>query len=215
MGNAGQNVTSAWNERRRMIRLRRRKENLTFWGEFKIIPRWLIWTVLALYLFAQGIALFVNLDPLHVVHPGESIFPPELSPWPVLASLALAGIVTAASLTFAAMIFLTAYVYQDANRRGMNAAVWMLICIVFFPAYLVLGFIIYLLVREPLPYPCPRCGTSVGARMNFCPNCRCDLRPTCPACKREILETDRYCASCGTPLTPAANAETSNAPTAA
>jgi hypothetical protein len=211
MASVEQNVTSAWNERMRLIRLRRRKESLTFWGEFKIIPRWLVWTVLVLFLIAQGSALWANLDPLHLVHPNEPMFPPELSRWPPLASLALAGVVALVSLVFASMIFLTAYVYQDAKRRGMNAAVWMLVCIVFFPAYLVLGFIIYLLVREPLPYPCPQCGTSVGARMNFCPSCRCDLRPTCPTCKREVLETDRYCASCGTSLAPAAVGDTSSA----
>jgi hypothetical protein len=215
MGSVEQNVTSGWNERMRMIRLRKRKENLTFWGEFKIIPRWLRWTVVVLYLIAQAIALFVNLDPLHVVHPGEAIFPPELSQWPALASLALAGIVTGASLGFAALIFLAAYVYQDAKRRGMNAALWLLICIVFFPAYFVLGFIVYVLVREPLPYPCPRCGTTVGPRMNFCPNCRCNLRPACPACKREVLETDRYCAACGNALTPTAAEDTTSAPSAA
>ncbi len=214
MSNVEQNVSSAWNERMRMIRLRRRKENLTFWGEFRIIPRWLVWTVAALYLIAQGIAAFVNLDPLHIVHPGEAMFPPELAQWPALAQLALAGIVTGASLVFASLIFLASYVYQDAKRRGMNAALWMLICIVFFPGYLVLGFIIYLLVREPLPYPCPRCGASVSPRANFCQNCRCDLRPTCPTCKREISETDRYCPSCGTELAPGASG-TSSAPSAA
>jgi len=44
-----------------------------------------------------------------------------------------------------------------------------LLVLVLMPGYLVLGFIIYLLMREPLPYNCPQCGTTVGARFNFCP----------------------------------------------
>src|SRR5215470_7139136 len=114
MPNAEQNVTSAWNERMRLIRLRRRKENLTFWGEFKIIPRWLIWTVFCLYIVAQGVALTINLDLFHV-QPEHEMFPPELAGHPALQSLALAGIITGASLAFALIIFLTAYVNQDAK----------------------------------------------------------------------------------------------------
>jgi len=131
---------------------------------------------------------------------GGQMFPPELADRPVLASLALAGLVTVVSLALTLMIFLTAYVNQDAKRRGMNSTVWTLLCIVFFPAYLVLGFVIYLLVREPLPYACPRCQTLVGPRFNFCPNCKCNLHPACPQCKQEVAETDKYCPYCACDL---------------
>jgi len=199
--NPGNTVTgSAWSERMKLIRLRRRKENLTFWGEFRIIPRWLIWTVICLYIIAQGVALTVNLDLFHVQQEHQ-IFPPELAGHRALQSLALAGIVTGVSLAFALIIFLTAYVNQDAKRRGMNSTVWTLVCVIFFPAYLVLGFVIYLLVREPLPYPCPRCQTLVGPRFNFCPNCKCNLHPACPQCKQEVAETDKYCPYCACDLT--------------
>lgn len=198
--NPGSTVSgSAWSERMKLIRLRRRKENLTFWGEFKIIPRWLVWMVFCLYIIAQGVALTVNLDLFHVQQEPQ-IFPPELAGHPALQSLALAGIVTGASLAFAVIIFVTAYVNQDAKRRGMNSTVWTLVCIIFFPAYLVLGFVIYLLVREPLPYPCPRCQTLVGPRFNFCPNCKCNLHPACPQCKQEIAETDKFCPYCACDL---------------
>jgi len=202
----------------RLIRLRRKKENLSFWGEFRLIPRWLVWTVLALYLIAQGVALTVNLDLFHV-QPDHQIFPPELAAHPILQSLALAGIITGASLVFALIIFLTAYVNQDAKRRGMNSTVWTLVCLIFFPAYLVLGFLVYLLVREPLPYPCPRCQAPVGPRFNFCPNCKCNLHPSCPQCKQEIAETDKYCPNCACDLVAARGeasrlSETSVAPSA-
>jgi RNA polymerase subunit RPABC4/transcription elongation factor Spt4 len=68
------------------------------------------------------------------------------------------------------------------------------------PAYLALGFILYFVVREPLPYPCPVCQTSVGARYNFCPNCRTNLFPSCPQCKREVVESDNFCPNCGNDL---------------
>src|SRR4029077_12237141 len=64
-----------------------------------------------------------------------------------------------------------------------------------------IGFILYFQVREPLPYPCPRCSTMVGARFNFCPNCKCNLHPSCPNCKREVAETDKFCPYCAQDLT--------------
>jgi RNA polymerase subunit RPABC4/transcription elongation factor Spt4 len=86
----------------------------------------------------------------------------------------------------------------------MHSALWTFLVIVLIPGYFILGFIIYLLMREPLPYNCPQCGTTVGARFNFCPNCKCNLHPACPQCKREVDETDKFCANCGQDLTPTA-----------
>jgi len=63
-----------------------------------------------------------------------------------------------------------------------------------------IGLIIYLLVREPLPYSCPQCGTTVSARFNFCPNCKYNLHPACPQCQREVSDTDKFCPFCATEL---------------
>src|ERR1700751_2308475 len=82
----------------------------------------------------------------------------------------------------------------------MNSTLWTLLVILLFPAYFAIGFIVYFLMREPLPYPCPRCGSTVGARFNFCPNCKCNLRPACPNCKREVVETDKFCPYCAQDL---------------
>jgi RNA polymerase subunit RPABC4/transcription elongation factor Spt4 len=79
----------------------------------------------------------------------------------------------------------------------MNSTLWTFLVLILMPSSLVLGFIIYLLMREPLPYNCPQCGAIVDARFNFCPNCKCNLHPACPNCKREVVETDKYCAYCG------------------
>ena len=197
MSDYSQKVTSSFNERMRLIRLRRKKEKLRFRDEFRIIPRWLIVLVILLFLLAQGIALLVNLS---APQRGDQISPPELKYDPVLASLALAGIVTAVSLVLAAFIFLIAYVNRDAKRRGMHVALWTLLALLLSWPFPFLGVIIYFLMREPLPYPCPQCASTVGARFNFCPNCKCNLHPSCPQCKREITEADKFCPYCGNDL---------------
>jgi hypothetical protein len=104
------------------------------------------------------------------------------------------------SLFTASLIFMIAYVNRDAARRGMNSALWTLLAIVFLPAWLFIGFVIYFLVREPLPYPCPQCNSAVSARFNFCPNCKCNLHPACPQCKNEVGELDKFCPHCGNDL---------------
>jgi hypothetical protein len=190
-------VNSAWNERMRLIRLRRKKERPRFLQELRIIPKWLVWTLLTLFILAQAIGLLVNLSG--AANNGK-LFPDELSSHPALASLALAGIITLVALAFGSVFLMLGYVYRDAKRRDMNPVLWTLLVTILAPAYGFIGFVIYLLVREPLAYPCPRCSTTVGARFNFCPNCKYDLRPSCPNCKREIAETDKFCPYCAQDL---------------
>jgi len=201
-----QNLKSSFSEKMRLIRFRRRKERLRFWQEFKLVPRWVIWTVLVLFFIAQVIGQMA----IHVqLANHEQVFSPELDADPGAAGAALFGIITGASLVVAIMIFMVAYVNQDAKRRGMHSGLWTFLVLVLMPGYLVLGFIIYLLMREPLPYNCPQCGTTVGARFNFCPNCKCNLHPACPQCKHEVGETDKFCAYCGYDLQPVKPAEAS------
>ena len=192
-----QGIKNSLNEKLRLIRFRRKRENLRFWQEFKLVPRWLIWTVVVLFLIAQIIGQTV----LHFqLASHQEVFGPELDSDPGAAGAALFAIITGMSLFFAIMIFMVAYVNQDAKRRGMNSALWTFLVIVLIPNSLVIGFIIYFLMREPLPYQCPQCGAIVAARFNFCPNCKCNLHPSCPNCKREVQEADKYCAYCGQDL---------------
>jgi hypothetical protein len=202
MTDYAQRASNSFNERMRLIRFRRKRESLRFWDEFKIVPRWLVALVILLFILAQVIGYVVNTHGLA----GE-IFPPELKDDPTLASLALAGIITACALVIAPFLLLFGYVNRDAKRRGMNSTLWTLLVILLFPAYFAIGFIIYFLMREPLPYPCPQCGTTVGARFNFCPNCKCNLYPSCPQCKREVVETDKFCPFCGNDLKASASTE--------
>jgi hypothetical protein len=201
MADYQQKVSGTLNERMRLIRLRKRKENLRFWTEFKLIPRWLVLLVILLWILAVVIGVYANLEALRT---GGEVFPPELKGQPEVAVLAIAGIITAVAVCMAVMIFLVAYVNRDASRRGMNAALWTILVLIFLPSWGLIGFIIFLLMREPLPYPCPQCAATVNARFNFCPNCKCNLHPACPNCKREVVESDKFCPFCGTDLKPAA-----------
>jgi hypothetical protein len=204
-----QGIKGSFSERMRLIRFRRKRERLRFWQEFKLVPRWLIWTVVVLFLIAQIIGQIV----LHVqLANHEQVFSPELDADPGAAGAALFGIITAGSLVCAIFIFMVGYVNQDAKRRGMHSGLWTFLVLVLMPGYLILGFIIYLLMREPLPYNCPQCGATVGARFNFCPNCKCNLHPVCPQCKREVAETDKYCAYCGYDLAPPKTFESKELP---
>jgi RNA polymerase subunit RPABC4/transcription elongation factor Spt4 len=202
----GAGVSSAWNERMRLIRLRRKKEHSTFRNELKVVPKWLWVTLIVIFLIAQVFALIINAAG---VANGGHMWPDGFSP--LLAMLTLAAAITGGALATFPWILLLGYVNRDAKRRGMNSTLWTLLCLVLFPAYFAVGFIIYFLVREPLPYACAKCATMVGPRFNFCPNCKNDLHPSCPNCKREIVETDRFCPYCAHELGTAVEAESAAA----
>jgi Double zinc ribbon len=197
-------VNNTFSEKLRRIRFRRTREKTRFRDELRIIPKWLIVMIIALFIIAQ-VAFFIANFYAHLLSSPEG----ELFPLPnnaVLSLLSVAGIVTAASIPLAALFLAVGYVNRDAKRRGMNSALWTILVVVLSPGWLALGFFIYFLMREPLPYNCPQCGSTVGARFNYCPNCKCNLRPSCPQCKREVGETDKFCPYCACELTPGGTA---------
>lgn len=192
-------MSDTFNERLRLIRFRRKRERSTFRNELRIIPKWLVWTCIVLYIVALIVGIGINL---HHFAANGPIFPDDTLRYsPLLSCLALAGVITVMALAFTMVFFMLGYVYRDAKRRGMNAGLWTLLVLILSPAYLLIGLIIYLLVREPLPYTCPQCGVTVTARYNFCPNCKYNLHPACPACQREVADDDKFCPYCATELT--------------
>jgi RNA polymerase subunit RPABC4/transcription elongation factor Spt4 len=198
-------MPDAINERLRLIRFRRKREKSNFTQELRIIPRWLVFTCLTLYILAVIIGVSINLH--NMADPrSKDVFPPELRDQPVAASAVLIAAITAGAIALSSLLFMLGYVYRDANRRGMNAALWTIVALILSPGYGILGLIIYLLVREPLPYPCPQCATSISARFNFCPNCKTNLHPACAHCQREVSDTDKFCPYCGNDLAPPAPA---------
>ncbi len=209
-------VSQSFSERMRLNRFRRKRERTSFSEEFRVIPRWLVWTVVVLWVLAIVIGTFVNLGHGFVLYSSSGqvaaethhqIWPYDLRNDPVLASLALGGLITLMSVMLGGYILLLGYVYRDAKRRGMHAGLWLMLILVLSPAYLAIGFLLYFFLREPLPFACPQCGSIVGARFNYCPNCKNNLHPACPQCKQEVSETDKYCSSCGSDVKPGITAE--------
>jgi hypothetical protein len=99
-----------------------------------------------------------------------------------------------APLVLAAWVLLIGYTYGDAKRRGMRYVMWTLLAI-FIPY--AIGIILYFILRDPLPRPCPGCGASVKTSFIFCPHCATALRPTCPQCGRAIERSWSHCPNCG------------------
>lgn len=192
-------MSDSFNERMRLIRFRRKRERTRFRDELRIIPRWLVWACVTLWLIAVVVGCSVNF--YNMQHNGDYFPPnPEMLGHPVVACLALAGVITVVAFVFSCTLFMFGYVYKDAQRRGMHPALWTLLVLILSPSFGIIGLIIYLLVREPLPFTCPQCAATVNARFNFCPNCKYNLHPSCPQCRREISDTDKFCPQCGTDL---------------
>jgi RNA polymerase subunit RPABC4/transcription elongation factor Spt4 len=192
-------MSDALNERLRLIRFRRKRERSRFRDELRIIPKWLVWLCVALWLVALVIGMIVNFHGFQTqgpVFPGDETLRSE----PGLSFLALAGVITGCAAVLSCLFFMLGYVYRDAKRRGMHPALWTLLVLILSGGYFFIGLIIYLLVREPLPYTCPQCASKVNARFNFCPNCKYNLHPACPQCQREVADDDKFCPYCATEL---------------
>ncbi len=200
-------MSDAFTERLRLIRFRRKREHSSFRDELRIIPRWLVVMCLLLYILALIIGFSVNHYGFQTNGP---IFPGDesLRHDPELSYFELGAVITFGSAALSILFFSLGYVYRDAKRRGMNPGLWTLLVLLLSGGYFFIGFIIYLLVREPLPYPCPQCAASVNARFNFCPSCKCNLHPACPQCQREVSDTDKFCPYCATELARAKPAPT-------
>jgi hypothetical protein len=191
-------ASTTFNEKMRRIRFRRAREKTRFRDELRLIPRWLVAAVIVLFILAQVGFFIANIGEHAMSSPSGQIVPYPNDP--VRSAVAIAVMIVAMSIPLSAYFFLVGYINRDAKRRGMNSTLWTLLVLLLSPAWLFLGFFIYFLMREPLPYNCPQCGALVGARFNYCPNCKCNLRPSCPQCKREVGELDKFCPYCATEL---------------
>ncbi|MHC1723579.1 MAG: zinc ribbon domain-containing protein [Aminipila sp.] len=61
------------------------------------------------------------------------------------------------------------YVYHDAIKRGMDAALWTLIAIL---VPMLAGFILYMIVRDKhKKIICPNCGLYLETDWSVCPKC--------------------------------------------
>lgn len=73
-------------------------------------------------------------------------------------------------LTIILPIFIGVYVYRDADKRGMNPLLWLLI-VVLVPGFI--GFILYLILRSSSESNkrCSNCNSYVDYNYDVCPNC--------------------------------------------
>lgn len=95
-------------------------------------------------------------------------------------------------------ILVGVYVFRDASRRGMNAALWTLIAVL---VPILVGFIIYLLVRGSYPdLKCPQCGAPVRESYVSCPQCGARLKASCPNCSAPVEPDWKVCPRCASPL---------------
>jgi RNA polymerase subunit RPABC4/transcription elongation factor Spt4 len=119
---------------------------------------------------------------------------PQMSKWPRAGqALFVYGIF----LFVVAFVALIGYVYGDARRRQMRAVMWTLLSI-FIPD--AIGIILYFILRDPLPKPCPACGNLVKAGYVFCPLCGTSVQPSCPNCGKGVDSTWSNCPYCGQKL---------------
>src|SRR5258708_28409947 len=132
-----QGVKSSFSEKMRLIRFRRKKENLRFWQELKLVPRWLIWMVVVLFLVAQIIGQMVLH---HQLANHQEVFGAELDSDPGAAGAALFAIITGVSLIFAAMIFMVRCVNKKAKRPRLHSAPWTFLVLLLVHRHLVLPF---------------------------------------------------------------------------
>jgi len=119
---------------------------------------------------------------------------PDFRSWPLLGKVAFPyGIF----LLLLALILLVGYVYADAKRRRMRYVMWTWLALLIPDG---IGIILYFILRDPLPLPCPSCRADVPAKFTFCPHCGTALQPTCPQCGKAVEHGWANCPNCGVKL---------------
>ncbi len=151
-----------------------------FTKELRIIPA-AAWIVGWIIYFACTTPLFFYAVP----------HDPDMGQWPRWGQgLFVYGMF----LVAVAYVALIGYVYGDAKRRQMRYVMWTLLAI-FIPD--AIGIILYFILRDPLPKPCPGCGNVAKAGFTFCPHCGAALQPTCPNCGKAVDPSWANCPHCG------------------
>jgi len=160
--------------------------------ELRVIPAGGVWTaVLIVLAAAAGMACLVY------VWGGEDFRNP--GNWPLRPLL-----IVITPLLLGMYVLMVGYVYGDAKRRRMRHVLWTFLAF-FLPQ--ALGIILYFILRDPLPSPCPKCGAAAPSNFTFCPFCGSGLKPTCSNCGKSVDGSWVNCAYCGRKLEqPGANA---------
>lgn len=95
-------------------------------------------------------------------------------------------------------VLIGTYVYRDAKKRAMNAALWTLIALLA-PGFI--GLIIYLIVRsEVSDFNCPQCSRQILESFSVCPYCGAMLTEKCQKCAFPLEAGWINCPQCGEPI---------------
>jgi hypothetical protein len=154
-----------------------------FRDELRVIPRtawylaWGIYFVLATLVFRFGM-----------------LPDPKFRTWPLCGK---AAFVYGLFLLLVALLLLVGYVYADAKRRKMRYVMWTWLALLIPDG---IGVILYFLLRDPMPLPCPSCHAEVPAKFTFCAHCGAALKPTCPQCGKAVEPAWANCPECGVKL---------------
>jgi Double zinc ribbon len=108
------------------------------------------------------------------------------------------GMPLVASSILSIYILLIGFIHVDAKRRGMRYVMWTLLAIVIPNA---IGIILYFVMRDPMPTPCPKCSRLSAQSFTFCPSCGTELMRTCRVCHKKLGQGWANCAYCGTSVT--------------
>ena len=114
----------------------------------------------------------------------------EMRAWPDIAK---AGILIAPVVVIMAYSLLVGFIYADAKRRRMRHVMWAWLALV---PYFV-GVILYFILRDPLPSPCPQCSLEVPRDYAFCPGCGASIHPKCSQCGKALERAWSNCPHCG------------------
>jgi hypothetical protein len=155
--------------------------------EWALVPTGARWAAVLVGLAMTGLMASLFLLPLIV----EGEYKGLLFVFPVF----LMTLIGAAALVV--YVLLIGYVYGDARRRGMNQVLWTLLA-VFIPS--AIGVILYFILRDPVPVPCPSCGILAPKGHAYCAGCGKAVRAACPQCRQPVEAGWKNCVRCGVPL---------------
>ena len=152
-------------------------------AELRIIPR---------TAYVLGIAAYLTLATL-LWRLGIAR-DPQAGKWPLPGQIAISY---GMPLVILALFLLVGYVNADAKRRGMRYVMWTFLALLIPDG---IGIILYFILRDPLPKPCPGCSVLLKKGYVFCPHCGTPLQPTCPQCGQAVEIGWANCPHCGTKL---------------
>ncbi|HXK09164.1 MAG TPA: zinc ribbon domain-containing protein [Vicinamibacteria bacterium] len=155
-----------------------------FEQEWALVPAGARWTAALVALAFVSLMAAIFILPLLVEGEHKALL--FVMPVFLAASLGAVGM--------ALYVLLVGYVYGDARRRAMNHVLWTLLA-VFIPNGI--GIILYFILRDPVPVPCPKCGTPARKGHSFCASCGAPVRASCPQCRQPLEAGWRNCARCG------------------